>query len=87
MLQKQPKIFAVWNVKIIDHRTVNRWLKKIHSGYKNLNNQEESGKPKTGFWDCAPTNRGKSEFSLRVRGELGISESSVVYHLQVSGTA
>ena len=29
----------------IDHNTVNKWLKKFHSGYKNLTDQERSGSP------------------------------------------
>ena len=31
----------------VDHNTINRWLKKFHSGHKNLDNQARSGRPKT----------------------------------------
>ena len=41
----------------VDLSTVIRWFKKFHSGCKNNNDQTRSGKPKTGFWDCAPSQR------------------------------
>ena len=50
--------------------------KKFYSGYKNIDNQIRSSWCKTEF----PSQRGKScEYHT---GELGISQSSVIYNLQ-----
>ena len=32
---------------VIDHSILTKWFKKFCSGYKNLNKQERSGRPKT----------------------------------------
>ena len=39
---------------VINHSTVNRWLKKFCSGYKKFYDLARSGRPKTGFQNCAP---------------------------------
>ena len=45
----------------VDHMTVTRWFKKFCSGYKNLNDQGRSGRPKTmNSESCAPSLKGKS---------------------------
>ena len=70
-----------------DHSTVTSWFKKICSGYKNLNNQLRSGRPKTidskamlQIIDANPTNK-----TWRVSGEHSISQSSVVCDLHDVG--
>ena len=56
----------------VNHNTVTGWLKKFCSGYKNLNDQARSGRPKT--VDSETTLRGKSsKKDAKVSGKFGTS--------------
>ena len=61
----------------VDRNTVTRRFKKFCSGCKNLDNQARSSWPKTG--GSALTHPMSS--TLRVSGEMGIPQFSVVHHL------
>ena len=71
----------------VDHQTMNGRFKKFRSGYKNLDDQVKSDRPKTvdskTVHQAIATNPSCS--ICRVSGELGISQSSVVRHLHDSG--
>ena len=67
----------------VDHGRVTRWLKKFHSGYKNLDTLVRSDRPKT--MDSAAMLQAIEAYLVsstqRVSGELSISLSSVFHHL------
>ena len=85
MPQKQSKI--IFGEGAVDQRIVTRWFKKFCSVGKNLDNQTKSGWFKIvdseAVLEAIKENLVSS--TLRVSGEFGISQSSVVCnHLDLS---
>ena len=71
----------------IDHSIVTRGFKKFHSGCKNLENQAELGRPKTMDSKSVLEAIEKTlvNSTLRLSGELGITQSSVICHIHDQG--
>ena len=68
----------IWYMKgevAVDYNAVTRWLKKLHSGYKNLNNQTRSGRSKIMAFKAMlqVVKANLVSGTYRVSGEFGIS--------------
>ena len=80
---KATKYICMKAESTVDISSVNEWFKKFHLGYKNLDDQEKSGKTKT--IDSKAVIEANKAYLMRstgrVSGKLSISQLSFVCHL------
>ena len=67
-------IYYVKDESAVNHSTVKRWFKKFRPGYKNLDNQAKSGRPKTvdSVVVLKAMEANSTSSTWRLSGELGI---------------